>query len=622
MGTRRIRRKQRRGTSAKDALVLEYYQHPFSLIGEGLLRQGYNGEVPHEVRGSFWSVVPPGKYDPLAGRQIVKTYLQRVERELQAVISKQSIAYWLHLYRRTGIGVTGRNQSPATIYNVRATFEAAVQKYACPNPCNRIGVSNEIPSADIFRGLLLSGDLRNSLAAVLAFPQLVLTAFGVDEMRELYDTEKLAYEVWKCMATLRILGKGANLIVCNTGECFFDDRSEELDKLVVSYDNRSNVLNTSATGTTFRADRVAGDARGYMLTAQYNVHKVSAEVYEAWFKHFGIAGFKNPEGGAPVTNFRWAPFGLLSYYQSHLPFRKAFEKKHGIPLDWIIATIAALHLAVMHLWVKHRGRIGHYWQRAYDGPSKKDSVIESLETLFPFGFESLGLKIESSKVDLHKIFAFFALNDSRRKSIDVGLAGPFSVFLPYGEDRVFTEYAWFDRLLFNLFFGTKVDDEGDFKGEMLERMVHRDKSVLPTKPCQGNDGTSRQVDAAFELNDVLVICECKAVWRSLGYERGDPSALEFRYREVVDRALSEADEKARWLHDHPVGSNYDIRKYHSILPVGVSPFVEYFASLGRRYWITPDLPRVLTPTELADFLQSGKDAEFLKKIQNTIALGN
>ena len=73
--------------------MLEYYQHPFSLIGEGLLRQGYNGEVPHEVRGSFWSVVPPGKYDPLAGRQIVKTYLQRVERELQAVISKQSIAY-------------------------------------------------------------------------------------------------------------------------------------------------------------------------------------------------------------------------------------------------------------------------------------------------------------------------------------------------------------------------------------------------------------------------------------------------------------------------------------------------------------------------------------------------
>ena len=621
MGRRRIKRKKGRNKSVKNALLLEYYQHPFSLIGAGLRQQGYDGGAPHEVRRGFWSIVPPGKYDLLAGRQLVRSYLHRVEQELQSVLSKQSIAYWLHLYRRTGIGVTGRDQSPATIYNVRATFEAAVQKYASPNPCNRIGISDEVAPGDIFRGLLLSDDLKDSLAAALAFPQLVLTEFGVDEMRGLYDTEKLAYEVWKCMATLRILGKGANLIVSGTDECFFDNRSDELNKLVVAYDARNNVLNTSATGTTFRADRVPGDTSGYITTAQYNVYEVSAEVYGAWFKHFGIAGFTNPTGGAPITNFLWAPFNLLSYYQSHLPFRNAFEKKHGIPLHWIIAAIAAVHLRVMNLWLKRRGLIGHYWQRAYDGPSKRDSVLQDLELLLPHGFESLGLKIESGEVDLQKIFAFFALGDSQRESIDVGLAGPFSVFLPYGDDRVFTDYAWFDRLLFNLFFGTKVDDEGDFKGEMLERMVHRDKSALPTNPCQGDDGTSRQIDAAFELNGVLVICECKAVWRSLGYERGDPVALDFRHREVVDRALSEADEKARWLHDHPSGSNYDIRKYHRILPVGVSPFVEYIPSLSSRYWITPSLPRVLTPTELADFLQSGKDAELLTRIQNTIAVG-
>ena len=241
------------------------------------MRQGYSVEEPHRIRNDFWSVVPPGLYDPMRGRDLVEAYLKRVERELQSVMSPQSVGYWLHLYRRIGIGPAGRNDEPATVANVRSTFEAALQKYAEGDPCDRIGNSAEIESKDILDGILLSQDLKISLDAAQAFPQLVLTRFGVDEMRELYDAEKLAYEVWKCMAALRILGKGAPLVVDHEeSELFYDDRSDELNALVMSYDSRSRDPGHSATGTVFRSKPEPGEASGYVLVPSYNMARVAA----------------------------------------------------------------------------------------------------------------------------------------------------------------------------------------------------------------------------------------------------------------------------------------------------------------------------------------------------------
>jgi len=125
--------------------------------------------------------------------------------------------------------------------------------------------------------------------------------------------------------------------------------------------------------------------------------------------------------------------------------------------------------------------------------------------------------------------------------------------------------------------------------------------VLPLGPCESYEGEKRQVDAAFEFEDRLVIVECRAVGRSIGFERGNPEAIQFRQR-VIEKALGDVDEKARWLARHPVGRNYDIRRFRTIIPVAVTPFVEFVPSLNPRYWLTEQLPRVLTPGELKEAL--------------------
>jgi hypothetical protein len=82
----------------------------------------------------------------------------------------------------------------------------------------------------------------------------------------------------------------------------------------------------------------------------------------------------------------------------------------------------------------------------------------------------------------------------------------------------------------------------------------------------------------------------------------------------------EVDDKAHWLTAHPRGRNYDLGKYQGIIPLGVSPFVEYIPSLNARYWLKDGLPRVLTPNELSDFLSSPVTSESAMALNNVVEL--
>ena len=52
--------------------------------------------------------------------------------------------------------------------------------------------------------------------------------------------------------------------------------------------------------------------------------------------------------------------------------------------------------------------------------------------------------------------------------------------------------------------------------------------------------------------------------------------------------------------NNPVGRNYDISRYSKILPVAITPFIEFIPSLKPHYWIKPGLPRVLSPGEFRE----------------------
>jgi hypothetical protein len=606
---------QKKRKGGRPLILLEYHQPIFHLLINSLPERGYRIGTPHPIRHSFWKVVPNGEYSPERARPIIMEYYNTIERELAKILGGHSIAYWLHIHRRLSPDPFMPGMVPTTVYHVRATLESAVQKYASAKLCDRIGFSNEVSEESILNGALMAPEFKSLRKTIKEQPQLVLTNFGIEQLIQFYDVEKLCFEIWRCAATLRIIGKGALLHVVDDPIAFYDGRSDELDKLVINYDNRKRPLAMSATGTVFPYNLEAPQGEGLILLPDYNVNRLPADRFSEVFTT--LCGNKLPNGFQ--TNFIWGLFNIKEYFIAHEPFAKAFEETHGLPLIWVIAVIATLSYHVLEVW-RRIGIIGilRFWQRAYEGPCTRGLIYEQLQNSLPIGVGIVGLDLDPRCVDVPSVVHFLELHERKRDNIDILLGEPHSIFMPVNEDRLFIDYAWIHRILYNLFYKVEVSDQ-NFKGLALEKLVHKGMSVLPTSPCKSQSGQSKQVDAAFEVGDYLVIVECRAKARSFGMEKGEPAALKERGN-LVDKALADIDEKAVWLAQNPVGTNYNIRKYKGIIPIGVTPFVEFIPSLNSYYWLNKDLPRVLTPSELEEVLNDNSFKDSIGMLWNMVVI--
>lgn len=584
-------------------LHLDYYQRVFALLHQQLRETDYNPERPHPVRKRFWSLLPYREYSPIESRELLVQYLDSVERELAQSIGKWSLAYWLHLYRRLAPSPIGAEKKPWTVGLTRAALEAAMQKYAKFQPCSRVGFTEEVSVDRVLGGILLAPEFEFERTLLKKANQLVLTDFSVAQLREFYNVERLAYEVWRGSAMLRAVGKGAPILVGDFTECVVDLRSTELAKLLDSFDGRLKYDNlaVSATGMMFAQNGLGRQRSEIVFLPTYNLGGITTEDLEPFFRE----AFNLTFAYSVQPNFVWILFNLREYREAHRPFAEAFESKFGTKLDAVLAVIGALCQRVLvtcaasggHAWLR-------YLQRAYEGPYTRDSIFDEIRSYTNSASHLLNPSDKQmSRSDLMAAIRFWELDESKRSDIDLAYSGPHYVFLPYGKNRLFIDYAWLLRRLYDLFVGVSIPDQ-NFKGDALEEVVRYKQTVLPVRGCRSNEGGERQIDAAFEVGNRLVIVECRVFGRSIGFDRGSPEAIRYRARRI-DSALNEVDQKAQWLASYPTGANYDIRPYSDILPIVVTPFVEFIPSLAPRYWLTEDLPRVLTPEELRDALEYG-----------------
>jgi hypothetical protein len=604
-----------RKKSATGSLLLEYYQRPFLLLHLESNKSGYDDKSPHPIRGRFWQHPIPRFYDQDEAMLMLQRYSISLERELAEVIGRNSVAYWLHVYRRLSPDFIVNEQPPQTIGLVRAAFEAAIQKYGRFEPCERVGLSKDIQLSEILGGLLLSSEFAKERECIeKSKNQLVLTAFTHHELREVYDVEKLAYEIWRTSALLRIVGKGAPLIVGDPPEWVLDNRSEELDTLVKSYDSRKRPIGVTSFGVCYES--FTHEPGGIIFLPIYNVGDITAKEINPLLRNLFKSQIVAELESEFNFNFIWLPFNIRRFRQAHLPLAKAFHDHHGVSLDGVLLVLTALAFRVFYSWIKLGiGYFFRHWQRAYDGPYEINYIRNEIDYFLPRAARILETK---EKADIDLAFRFWDLGSTERKEIDLTYSGPHFMFLPFKDDRRFIDLAWSLRRLYDMFIGVSIPNQ-NFKGDALEEAVGRDSSFLPKGPCRTLDGKQKQIDYACPVGKHLVIAECKAVGRSIAFDRGNPRAIQYRIRQVVDRSLREADEKARWLAENPVGSNYDISKFRDILPLGVSPFIEYIPSLNPYYWISEKYPRVLTPSEMRDLLN---DTQTIDKSLNRTEVFN
>ena len=67
------------------------------------------------MRKSFWGLLIGSTYSPAEGADLVRQYVRLIDLEFSNTLSQNSLAYYLHLYRRLAPGSAGLNKEPRTI---------------------------------------------------------------------------------------------------------------------------------------------------------------------------------------------------------------------------------------------------------------------------------------------------------------------------------------------------------------------------------------------------------------------------------------------------------------------------------------------------------------------------
>lgn len=591
------KKKNRQLNKNNVALMIEYYNHVFVYLHQQLAKTGISFiNTPNECI-KFWQLVPHRLYNNIEAHQLLSQYLKIVEDKLAVIIKKYSLAYWLHLYRRLSPKPIGKNDNPATTLAVRSSLEAAFQKYAKLEQCDRVALSTSIHIEKVLNGMLVVPAFEMIKRELKNHPQLVLTDFGLDELIELYRVERLCYEIWRTMAMMRTVGKGANLVVLSKEPYFYDTRDDELAELIEYYDSRHRREGATISGVMFDQDATFENG-GFQPLLYYNVLQSTIEPYMPLFKHYKFdlldKSFK--------PNFVWGPFALKEYYNSHCYYSEEYLKTTHIEFSHIIVFLGALFHMQVAIFGIERNYILKMFQRAYEGPYLKTEIISDIKKFLNYANDYLKILPDIQLIEVEKIFEYFSLKESDRLKIDVSLGGPMKIFLPLNNERYFIDYAWISWIFYTFFWGINPSDQ-NFKGTVLENIINKNESVLPTTPCKSINGSKKQIDGSFEIGDFLLIVECKAKGQSFAFERGDIDSINFR-KQFIFESLLEIDEKAKWLINNPIGTNYNITKYQGIIPIITTPFNEFIPSLNKFYWLDKIYARVFTPAKLEDFINA------------------
>lgn len=152
--------------------------------------------------------------------------------------------------------------------------------------------------------------------------------------------------------------------------------------------------------------------------------------------------------------------------------------------------------------------------------------------------------------------------------------------------------------------------------------AHRTNSDLPNATFTFNEGAeSREIDVPLRLGEVLVAVQTWTRKVNARARAGERRAMEKRWNEARDK-LKYTDQKyTDFLLGKEEGRDHMLSEgLRYILPVVCGPYAEPLVSLEQRFWLryprfrSPEVPedavpRILTPPELAAFLEDATELE-------------
>jgi hypothetical protein len=586
------------------------YQFVYTYVGEirrAEIRKALHDEPRLFRRIAFASRVSPDVVDPTTGWHLLSDFCSAVEQKMASILCRHSLYYWLYLYRRLGVRLDPGHENKTdavTVGLVRLTLEAAIQKYARLDISDDVVPPTSLPVDEWFGGVLkkaivaLAGDADAKEVMERLFSQpsdMVPADFTEDTLVDLYRLEGYAYEYWLTMALMRTLGKGGVLRITDAGPDV--DRPGELDDLVRSYDARIETIDvpSSNIGVAFPPDP---KDKFVAPVPVYNVEHLPP-VFPPDNTPFRVS-----EGTS--TNFLVVPLHIGAFLEAHRFAEAAFEAAKGFHLSSVCAVLAGIAWKDF-VWRSPGGKLDtgralQLWQRGYVfAPRDPEELVRWSEELMREWRPPDSAHVAA---DGHAVLEYLTLDTAKQAKIGLWSRGPLYPFIPLG-DKYLVDLAAIPYRLRNEFFGVRHNQQA--KGPLFEE-TFRDTvedagfELLRERELRFSDEEKREVDAAVRIGKTLLVCDCKAMERPLNFDQGSLRQIQVRCAEF-DKKVDQVLSLAEFLRSYPVGRNYDFSWATQIVPLVLSPFVEWIWSRDARLWVTQELPRILTMSEALSFFR-------------------
>jgi len=212
-------------------VVVEYHQPAFELLHElhhDEIRKALLTE-PVSLRAEFLraklpsnSVLEPAQLWPIA-----RELLDYIDEAMRQVLSKRSVFFWFHLYRRIGLALHPMHEDltdERTLFLVRNIVDLAIQRHGDLHCPSELQLSSTLNPKLILGGYCYRGAkhvaprkpskfAREFSSGVKSNPQWVIRSFSAEDFIKIYGVEGLAYQYWRVTALMRTVGKGAKVSI-------------------------------------------------------------------------------------------------------------------------------------------------------------------------------------------------------------------------------------------------------------------------------------------------------------------------------------------------------------------------------------------------------------------------
>jgi hypothetical protein len=180
------------------------------------------------------------------------------------------------------------------------------------------------------------------------------------------------------------------------------------------------------------------------------------------------------------------------------------------------------------------------------------------------------------------------------------------------EQRALFDFEAIAEVLAGLFerVGFIPGDPGAIKGTAFEDEVKRvaaDNGFVPwrTGVVKASDGKQREIDASFTVGSTLFLVECKAFSQNPRIEIRDFVALHNRRSTLKEKYLKQARTLCDFVKDHREDDRIGVPDGVGTFEYAVcTPGVEWVPSRDSKLWLSDDVPRICTPTELINVMDA------------------